>query len=512
MFTENPYEAFCFSEFWDMLDTTFLSFYFILFVFLLALLYYMLPRKVRWTVLFTGSVLFYSIAGIHSLVTVFLSAVVAWAAALLIASASNKERRRRRFFLSAAVIILLTALVFGKCYLLLEWKFHYEIPLGISYYTFSAIGYLADVYWGKDSAQRSFWKLALFLMFFPKILQGPVARHRTLGSQLTEGHPFDYREFCFGMQLALWGYCKKLVIADRLGIFTASVFSQYRSLGGAVILLGAALSAVQLYCDFSGCMDIAEGVSQMFGICLERNFDHPFFSRTASEFWRRWHITLGAWFKEYVYMPLVISPPLIRLSGRVRKRFGKRAQNAVMTAVPLSAVWILTGLWHGTGLSYLAWGAYWGILIILSAVFAPEMRAVTKRLQINTKSPSYAYIQMAGTFLLFCFSRLITVPGNLAVTARLLHTVFTSPQLWQLTDGTLYAQGLDWKEFVFVLAMTGVLWFVSLQQEKYRLREEISGWNLIVRCAFYACALMFVLIYGLYGPSYQAGAFIYMNY
>ncbi len=512
MVTGNPYEAFSFSEFWDMLDATFLSFYFILFVFILAFLYYVLPEKVRWLVLLAGSVLFYSTAGIHPLIIIVLTALITWLAALFIASDAKKERRKRRLILSSAVLVLLAALVFGKCYILLEWKFHYIIPLGISYYTFSAIGYLADVYWGKDTAEQNFLKLALFLLYFPKILQGPIARHRNLGRQLIQGHRFDYQEFCFGMQLALWGYFKKLVIADRLGIFTSSVFSGYRSLGGAVTVLGAALSAVQLYCDFSGCMDIAAGVSQMFGIRLERNFAHPFFSRTAAEFWRRWHITLGTWFKDYVYMPAVVSAPLIRLSGRIRKRFGKRAQSVVMTAIPLAAVWILTGLWHGTGLNYLVWGAYWGILIIFSAVFAPEIRKITAWLKINTNAPSWKYIQMARTFLLFSFARLITVPGDLAVTAQMLRTVFTSPQLWQLSDGTLYAQGLDWREFVFVTAMTCVLWFVSLKQETCSLREKIAGWNLIARCAFYACALMFVLIFGIYGPSYGAGAFAYMNY
>ena len=399
-----------------------------------------------------------------------------------------------------------------KCYSLYEWKFNYIVPLGISYYTFSAIGYLADVYWGKDTAECNFFKLALFLLFFPKILQGPIARHRNLGRQLVEGHAFDYKEFCFGMQLAIWGYFKKMVIADRISIFTDSVYSKYSSFGGAIIVFSTVLAAVQLYCDFSGCIDIAAGVSQMFGIKLEKNFDHPFFSHTVSEFWRRWHITLGTWFKDYIYMPLVVSPRLIRLSGKVRKRFGKRPGKAVMTIIPLAVVWILTGLWHGTGANYLVWGAYWGILIILSTVFAPEIKKAATYFHINTDSTSWKCIQVVRTFLLFCIGRLITIPGDLAVTGQLFKSIFTEPQLWQLFDDTLYAQGLEWKEFVLMLLMIGILWFISLQQRKGSIREKIAGWNLIVRCFFYASAVIFILIFGIYGPSYDTSGFVYMNY
>ena len=512
MFTDNLYEAFHFSEFWDTLSPTFISFYFIFFVFALVLLYYVLPQKIRWTVLLCGSILFYSIAGIHPLITILLTALITYLAAMLIESTDKKERRIRRFFLSAAALSLLAVLVFVKCYSLFEWKFNYVVPLGISYYTFSAIGYLADIYWGKDTAERNFFKLALFLLFFPKILQGPIARHRNLGRQLVVGHAFDYREFCFGIQLAVWGYFKKMVIADRISIFTDTVFSNCNSFGGAIVVFSTVLSAVQLYCDFSGCIDIAAGVSQMFGIQLEKNFDHPFFSHTVSEFWRRWHITLGTWFRDYVYMPFVVSPRLIRLSGKVRKRFGKRPGKAVMTIIPLAVVWILTGLWHGTGSNYIVWGAYWGILIILSTVFAPEIKKAATFFHIDTDSYFWKCIQVARTFLLFCVGRLITIPGDLAVTGQLFKSIFTDPQLWQLFDDTLYAQGLEWKEFILMLMMTGVLWFVSLQQRKGSLREKIAGWNLFVRCFFYASAVIFILIFGIYGPSYDTSSFVYMNY
>lgn len=512
MFTDNPYEVFQFSEWWDTLSTSFVSFYFIAFVFLLVLLYYLFPRRQRWLVLLAGSILFYSIEGFQPLITVLLYCIVVYLAGLTLEMLDKEKRKRRRLVLFTGVLTLLTVLIFTKCYSLFEWKFRYIVPLGISYYTFSAVAYMADVYWGKEKAEKNFLKLALFLLFFPKILQGPISKHKDLAPRLSEGHAFCYRDFCFGMQLAIWGYFKKIVIADRIAIFTSSVFADDTSFGGAVLIVSFLLAAVQLYCDFSGCMDIASGVSQMFGIKLDKNFDHPFFAKSAGEFWRRWHITLGVWFKDYVYMPLVISPRLIRLSGKIGKRCGRRLGKAVLTVVPLSIVWILTGLWHGTGIGYLIWGVYWGTLIILTTVFAPEIKKLNKILHIDTDKQGWKNFQMTRTFILFCIGRMITIPGDLKVTESIFIRIFTDLRLWQFVDGTLYAQGLDWREFVLVLLTIGVLWFVSLQQRNGSVREKIADWSLAARCIFYACSLIFVLVFGIYGPEYGTSTFVYMNY
>ncbi len=512
MFTDNPYEMFHFGEWWDTLRASFISFYFVIFILLLLLLYYLMPRRGRWPVLLAGSVLFYSLEGIRPLLTVVLSGVVVYLTGLMLELLGKEKRKYRRLVLFTGILTILSVLVFTKCYALAEWKFRYVVPLGISYYTFSAVGYLADVYWGKEKAEKNVGKLLLFLLYFPKILQGPIAKHRNLAPRLEEGHVFCYRDFCFGIQLAIWGYFKKIVIADRAAIFTSSVFADDTAFGGAVLLLGTVLAAVQLYCDFSGCMDIAAGISQMFGIRLEKNFDHPFFAKSAAEFWRRWHITLGTWFKDYVYMPLVISPGLIKFSGKIGKRFGKRAGKTILTAVPLSIVWLLTGLWHGTGTDYLVWGAYWGLLIILSAIFTPEIRKLSRILHIDTDRQGWKNFQMIRTFFLFCIGRLITIPGDLKITGRIFARILTEHRLWQLVDGTLYAQGLDWREFMLLLFVMGVLWFVSLQQRNGSIRERAAEWNLIVRCAFYAGSLIVVLVFGIYGPGYETGTFAYMNY
>lgn len=510
--TLNPYEVFHFRELWKAPGATFVSFQFVLFVFLMVLLYYLLPRKFRWTVLLAGSAAFYAVAGLSAFLTIAFSALLTWSAALLIESFDRERRRWQKRILLASVLALVFALSFGKLFQLYAWNIPYIIPLGISYYTFSAISYLADVYWGRDKAERNFFKLALFLLWFPKILQGPISRHKTLGPQLTRGNRFDYEGFCFGIQSAIWGYFKKMVIADRIALFTGTVFSAPDSYGGALMLLAAVLSAVQLYCDFSGCMDIAGGVSEMFGIKLEKNFNHPFFSRTAAEFWRRWHITLGTWFRDYVYMPLAASPRLIRLSGKVGKRFGKRAGKAVLAVIPLFTVWILTGMWHGTGTSYVVWGLYWGALITLSSVFAPEIHALHARLRIDPDSVAWRRFQMVRTFLLFCVARILVLPESLTASGRIFAAIFTNPCPWELTDGTLFEQGLSAFEFALLCLMIALLWRVELQQEKGSVRKRIARWNLPFRCALYAFSVLFILIFGIYGPSHAIGAFMYVRY
>ena len=511
--SKNPYEVFSFQEFWSLQSATFLSFYFILFVFALAAFYYAAPRKFRWIVLLAGSAAFYAVAGLLPFLTVTLSAALTWAAALSIEDIGKEERRLQKILLASAVVVLLAVLTFGKLWRLFGWNIPYIVPLGISYYTFSAIAYLADVYWGRDMAERNFFKLALFLLWFPKILQGPISRRKTLGPQLTRGNRFDYEGFCFGMQLSVWGYMKKMVLADRIALFTGTIFASPDSYGGAMLFLAAVLSTAQLYCDFSGCMDIAGGVSEMFGIRLEKNFNRPFFSRSASEFWRRWHITLGTWFKDYVYMPLATSPSFIRLFGKVSGRFGKRVGKTFMVALPLAAVWLLTGLWHGTGVNYVVWGLYWGLLIIVSTALAPEFRKLKRLLRIDEKSDWWRRVQMIRTFLLFCASRILVIPENLAVSGGIFRTILTDSRPWEMTDGTLFRQGLSSLEFFITLLMIALLWHVETQQEKgVEIRKRIAGWPLVIRCAFYALSLLFILIFGIYGPSYGITSFVYMQF
>lgn len=490
------------------------SIQFFIFIVTLIVLYFIIPKKVRWVVLLVGSCYFYLAAGIKVFCVACVTVAVTYLAALRIEKAT-KDKKKKKFILSVAVIIVLAVLALTKISVHFGWEYSWlVVPLGISYYTFSLIGYLADVYWKKEKAETNYFKLLLFTLYFPKIIQGPIQKHKSIAAQLIEGHTFSYNNLCAGIQLAMWGYFKKLVIADRAVILVNSVLNEpdkYME-NGAILAVAVALSAVQLYCDFSGYMDIVIGVSQIFGIELENNFKRPFFSKNSAEFWRRWHITLGAWFKDYVFMPLVISPKLIKFSTWVRTHAGKRAGKAMMNVIPLAVVWLLTGLWHGTGKDYLVWGAYWGIIIILSTVFAPEIKKFNQFLHINTEAPSWKLFQMIRTTVIFCGGRLLTAPGSLRVSWNIFLAMVRSFHAWSLFDGTMYTLGLDKIDIQLLVLSIIILWIVGMLQERGSIREKIAGWNALARWGFYAVAFVSIIMLGVYGAGYDASSFAYARY
>lgn len=540
---------------------SFTDYLFIPLFLLLTVVYFIIPIHKRWLVLLAASIFCLCTWGLELLPVALITVFAAWIAAIVmdknyekISDAAAAKRKNKKVLTAAVIAViffllytktqrLLVGLGWGsqlvwfiseqyqniiKCLLKIPYismfvrdvqsgntdiAYSFFFPLGISYYTMSLIGYLLDVYWRKEHAEKNYCRLLLFAVYFPKVFQGPISRHREIAQQLNEGHRFDYQRYCFGWQRMLWGYFKKLVIADRLSIFVNMVFGNYESYHGSQFLVAAIFGAFQLYCDFSGCMDIALGASQVFGIKLEENFNRPFFSRSAAEFWRRWHITLGAWFKDYVYMPLVISPRLLTISGKLRKNVGKRASKAFSTAIPLAVVWLLTGLWHGSGWNYILWGVYWGTLIIISTVFEPEMKKLGKFVNIDTESGGYLFFQRFRTFLLFVISRIITIPSELKTSGYIFKSIFTDFAPWKVVDGSIYELGLDRPDFTLVIIALVLLMVVSKKQESgVVIRDKIGALPLIPRWIFWIAACFAVLIFGVYGVGYSASAFVYMNY
>lgn len=511
---------------------SFIELRFFLFAGLVILLYYVLPKKIQWCVLLAASVAFYLTYGWEKLPFLIISAFIAFVGARQIQELQNsgeKEEiavKRGRKVLVLCVVLIAGLLVYAKIGTwviqsvsrLFSWErgktMEAVTALGVSYYTFSLISYLCDVYWKKDKAEYNFFRLLLFTIYFPKILQGPISRHSNLGSQLREEHKFSYKEFCFGLQLMVWGYFKKMVIADRLAIFVNNVFGNIPAYHGSVILLAAVFSCIQLYCDFSGCMDIAGGFSQILGLKLEKNFERPFFSKSAAEFWRRWHITLGTWFKDYVfYLPIAISPKLTDISKKLKKKHGARVSKGFLTVISLMTVWLLTGLWHNVRLSYLVWGIFWGAIIAFSMIFAPEIKKLNTFLHINTEAGSWKIFQMIRTSLLFTAAAIITLPNNLSVTGECFSKILTDFGFASLVDGTLFNLGLDRPNFTLAIICMLILLIVGILQEKgISIREKIAESNIIFRWSIYYIAFFSILIFGIYGPGYDAASFIYMQF
>ncbi len=510
---------------------SFISLTFFLLISVTFILYFLMPVKYRWIILLLSSMVFYLSAGIEKIIFALIAVFTAFIAAKKISSIyensgqdkAEQKKKAKPFLVSGTAVLVVMLLAFkiaqnvlsGISAVIMGKTITVEllVPLGISYYTFALIGYMADVYWRKTQAEKNILHLLLYALYFPQIIEGPIPRHKELQGQLLEGHTFDFRRTTFGFQRVIWGLFKKMVIADRAAIVVTTVLKNHLAFSGVFYLLAILASAIQLYADFSGCMDIALGISECFDIKLQENFKRPFFSRSAAEFWRRWHITLGAWFKDYVYMPIVINPGLLKFSKKIKDKSGARAAKNVMTVIPLLVVWTLTGLWHGTGLTYIVWGLYWGLIIIISTVFAPEIKKINEKLHINAESAGWQRWQKIRTFLIFCGGRLLTAPGNLRISGAMVKSFFRDFNPWILIDGEIVNAGLDIPGICCLIVSIIILAIVSTQQEKgVDIREKVASFPIVLRWILYYLLIFAIIIFGIWGPGYSSGAFMYSQY
>lgn len=524
---------------------SFNSLNYIIFLIICVLIYYAVPAKVRWSVLLLASIAFYFIGGMDKFAIPLSTSAVIWGASYgihkLMKQAEDEaaeqkltgkarlayiqpfKKKCRNFILIPALIIVFGFLFYCKFANMIvsvfqEWTHTGQltlkllIPLGISYYTFSSVGYLLDVYWRKQPFISNYFKFLLCMCYFPPIVQGPIGRYHKLKEQFDRANYFDYEKICFGIQLMLYGYFKKLVIADRLALLTTAVLQNIGEYEGIMLFLALIGSSLQLYMDFSGCMDIVRGTSQIFGIELEKNFNHPFFSRNVAEFWRRWHITLGVWFKDYVYMPIAMSPKLLNNTKKIKEKYGANTAKVFSTAVPLTIVWLLTGIWHGTGMNYVLWGMYYGVIIILSTALAVPYKNLASRLRIDVKSTGFQRFQMVRTFFLFTVGRLITAPGTLAASISVIRQMFSSFNPWIFWDGTLYSVGLDFKDYLVIILGLLFVWKISRMQEQGSVRSLIAQKNIVLRWLIYYVAIFSIILLGMYGTGYDARAFAYTQF
>jgi len=527
---------------------SYLQLEFFVFLALVVAVYYALPLRARPYVLFASSLAFLYFRSVYDLLFAVALCAIAWAGGMLLqkekparasvpnstsapqqihtsgrisapqqvtASGRISAPQRARVLLAVFLCALVGTLAVMKLTRVLA---HFTgdtlsliQPVGISYYSLSLIGYVLDVYYGRVEAARNPAKFCLFALWFPAVLQGPFSRYGTLSEQLSSGHRFQYESFCKGLQLILYGLLKKMVVADRIALYTTQVFGNINSYSGVQLLLGLILRSLHLYFDFSGCMEIAEGISELFGVRLPANFRQPFFAQSAAEFWRRWHITLGEWFKDYVYYPVSGTQWCRSIKRYVYKRRGMAASNLCAMLIPLAIVWILTGLWHGTGLPYLLWGLYWFCLIGGSSVFGKQCKQLAKLLHINMQAGSWKLFRMVRTFALFTIGRWISMDNGAAVFVRMIRV----KQIGTLFDRSIETIGWNRYDILVVAAALLVQLMIDLYKEKHpeeSLRDIIGSCNLLVRWLIYDAAVLCVLLLGVYGFDYNVADFVYMQF
>lgn len=530
---------------------TLLSTEFAILLLITVAVYFVFPLKWRWTVLLAASYAFYFYDGIGTGYCMILTTACIYGIGLWLdkhnkqhkkylkahpdmtrdekKALKQKVQKTKRLILTLGLVFCFGLLVFLKYFNFLSQQtfsilsvfgvsgkapsHDLLLPLGISFYTLQATSYILDIYRGKLEAERNFAKVALFVSFFPQIIQGPIGRYGHLAPQLYEGHKFDFIRFKHGLLLSLWGIIKKLTVAEYMGMIASEIFDNYTEYKGIIILIGSMVYGVQVYTDFSGGMDIIRGVAQVFGIEMAVNFERPYFAKSVAEFWRRWHITLGAWMKDYVFYPLSLSKAFAKMGKKTKKLFGAQFGKMLPTFLASFITFLLVGVWHGSSWKYVAYGLWNSVIITSSQIFDPYYKKLLKKMKINTEAFSWGLFQIVRTFFLVSIGRIFSRADSFMDSVGMFKNMFAEFNPWILTDGTIYKLGLDQKQIMLVFVMILVMLVVSLAQENgIRIRQKLEEQNMLFQWLVIIAAIVFVLIYGAYGEGFSAADFVYKQF
>lgn len=479
-----------------------LSLEFLAFSALVILLYYLLPLKIRWMILLAGSVVFMALAGWQGLVHITAVALIMWGGGLLL------QRHKSKALLAFCLIPLLGALAFLKYGPAIS-RADLLMPLGLSYFTFQSAGYLIDVYRGKAAAQTNPLYAWLFIGYFPQLAQGPISTWKELGGQLLQGNRFDPEKFVSGFLLLLWGYFKKLVIADRLTATTDALLKG-GVLPGWFVLGGVLLYTVRLYMDFSGGMDAVRGLSRMLGIELPENFRRPFFSQSVAEYWRRWHITLGAWFRSYLLYPLTTSRAGIVLGKAASGLLGKKTGRTLPSALATLLVFLLIGVWHIANWNAVIYGAYFGLVMAASMLLEPLWKTIRSTLGLP-KNGWMKPVRLIRTWGLVLLAQYFAFTLNPTQSMTLLAQTFRP---WDFvgfsTRLTTVMAPLEW-----IIAGVGcliVLIVDLLCERKIDLCGGLAKARFYLRWPVLLLLILAIAVFGVYGAGYDGAAFLYTQF
>lgn len=499
-----------------------LKYFFILFVCLIF--YYIFPKKFRWVVLLVCSFIYYYLLSSELMFPIIVSMISIYLGGISInyindkkidtddkelkKKFKNKNKLYKKIVLLVVLLINIGLLVYLKYYNFIvsciNNLFNYGteislkdilLPLGISYYTLMAISYITDVYRSKYRASNNPFKVMLYLIFFPSVQEGPIHRFDDVSSKLYDGNKFSYNNICTGILLILWGLFKKMVIADRVGIYVNNTFGIS---SGIISLLTIILYTIQLYAEFSGFIDMAIGGAKLFGIDLPKNFKRPFFSKNVEEFWRRWHITLGSFLKDYVFYPISLSKVSMKLSKFNNKHFSKHLCKFLTSAFPLFFVWFLNGLWHGASVKYIMYGLYYYIIMMIGLLIEPLFR------HINTDKKWINILKVLRTWIFVGIGMTIFRATSLKEALNVIISIFNS------ASGNILGYGMGIIDFVIVIIFIFVLFVIGFKEEKgKKISDNIINGFVFKKYFVYYVLIMLIIVFGIYGPGYDASDFIY---
>lgn len=515
---------------------TITSFGFLILIFVGGICYYVFPKTWQWVELLVLSIVFCCMASSpYTLIFVLISTLTAWGATnfLPLDEKNTLEKAHKAKIIVVAAILINLSLWFvfkGSGYWLplfhkLAQRLTFmkkvdSLPieaLGMSYYTLQVIAYILDVYWGTVRPQKNIAKLFLFVCFFPQMVTGPISRYNELEG-LYQEHSFSYENITHGAQRVLWGFLKKLVLAERVAVIVNEIWGALETYQGLYCWIVFLLYPLQLYADFSGCMDIVIGTAEIFGIKLAENFENPFFARTVQAFWQKWHITLGSWAKDYVLYPLLKSKFIIGLGRKTKKQFGKRFGKLIPTAIGMLALWMTMGIWHGA-FRYIAGVSLWYWLILMLGEFCtPILEKSVKYLGIQRENFSWHLFQSVRTYLIFSvgaiFFRASCLRDGMYFLRNLL-SIFQAKyaNIWVLFDGSLAELAGGAIEINIIIFAIILLFIVAVLRDRYGYaRIWVAKQGFVFRWMVWLGLFFFVLIYGIYGPGYDAAEFIYQGF
>lgn len=502
-----------------MLEIT--SVLYLLFVGISLLIYWFVPHKVQWVILLIDSLVFYFLnATWYTFAYLLVSVLSVYGAALLFRKTPKIGLKRLIFaltiVLNVGILVLLKYLnlfilsfnsLFGTSARTVNWL----APLAISYYMLQILSYLIDCYLETIEPEKNPLKLLLFSCFFPMMVSGPICRYSQTGNQLFEEHRFDYGRVLSAMRRVLWGLAKKLVVANNLALIVNQMFGNVELYSGPWVIVAAVLFVIQLYFDFSGCMDIVIGVAKCFGITLPENFNAPFLSKSVQEFWQRWHITLGCWLKDYIMFPISRTKAFRNWSKACKNKMGRNGQK-IPYYLAMFVVWTLMGIWHGSSWKYVVGeGWFFWILIVLGQIFEPVSRKIKTGLRIKDENVFWRAFQVCRTFLLFALGNIAFKAASLPQTFHMIGRMFVwtgiMPQLSDIHQVMSAAGGV---ETLIVVAILIVIQIVS----DFRTYQGKSTQSLVLRCHVVVRYILYILLVFtilLFNGSGQA-AFVYFQF
>ena len=528
----------------------FASYAFLLFIFVVITGYYIIPGKYQWIYLLIASYVFYWFADPYYLIFIFFTSLSIFFCARRISelrikyneeyesvrASLDKEQRReyktaskrheRRYMLLALVlnIGILAVLKYTNFAISnmngisklfnrpLDIPYRDIIlPMGISFYTFQAVGYLLDVYNSKYEAERSFLRLALFVSFFPQLVQGPISRYSDLSKSLYERHEPDKKNITYGLQRILWGYFKKLVIADRILAAVNAIFHDPDIYYGIFVFIGMIFYALELYADFTGGIDITIGIAQTLGIEVAENFQRPFFSKNVKEYWKRWHITMGTWFTDYIFFPLSVSKTMQRFNKFSRAHFGNYVGKRLPVYICSFVVWFTTGIWHGASWNFIVWGLGNYVIIMISDEISPMYDRFHSKFDVRDRQ-WYKLFQIIRTFILMSCLRLFDCYRDVPLTLRMFGTIFFKCNLLNVNAQLIKGLNLMTQDYIILATGTLILITVSLIQRTGSVREKISGLPFAGRYVIWFGLFLITILFGAYGVGYDETQFIYNQF